>query len=101
MTPRTLALDEEQARGKLWTRRSLFVRCGRPDVTTETLAIRRERKPFRRRLAGHGRLGWGSDKAARPNSIDAVATLVAVSSSKPANALASLEPAEVRTPSRR
>jgi hypothetical protein len=32
---------------------------------------------------------------------DAVATLVAVSSSKPANALASLEPAEVRTPSRR
>lgn len=78
------------------------VRCGRPDVTTETLAIPRERKPLRRRLAGHGRLGWGPDKAARPNSIDAVATLVAVSSSKPANALASLEPAEeVRTPSRR
>jgi hypothetical protein len=80
---------------------SLLVRCGRPDVTTETLAIPRERKPLRRRLAGHGRLGWGPDKAARPNSIDAVATLVAVSSSKPANALASLEPAEVRTPSRR
>jgi hypothetical protein len=36
-------------------------------------------------------------KAARPNSIDAVATLVAVSSSKPAKVLASLGPAEVRT----
>jgi hypothetical protein len=80
-----------------WGMRSLVVRCGRPDVTTETLAIPRERKPLRRRLAGHGRLGWGPDKAARPNSIDAVATLVAVSSSKPANALASLGPAEVRT----
>jgi hypothetical protein len=31
----------------------------------------------------HGRLGWGPDKATRPSSIDAVATLVAVSSSKP------------------
>jgi hypothetical protein len=61
----------------------------------------RKRKPLRRRLAGHGRLGWGSDKAARPSSIDAVVTLVAVSSSKRANGLASLEPAEVRTPSRR
>jgi len=75
----------------------VLVRCGRPDVTTETLGITRERKPLPRRLAGHGRLGW----AARPNSIDAVTTLVAVSSSKPANVLASLEPAEVRTPSRR
>jgi hypothetical protein len=65
------------------------------------MAFTRKRKPLRRRLAGHGRLGWGRDKAARPNSIDAVATLVAVSSSKPANALASLGPAEVRTPSRR
>jgi hypothetical protein len=45
-------------------------------MTTETLAIPRKRKPLRRRLAGHGRLGWGPDKAARPNSIDAVATLV-------------------------
>jgi hypothetical protein len=58
----------------------------------------RKRKPLRRRLAGHGRLGWEPDKAARPNSIDAVATLVAVSSSKPANALASLGPAEVSDP---
>jgi hypothetical protein len=67
----------------------------------ESAAFTRKRKPLRRRLVGHRRLGWGPDKAARPNSIDAVATLVAVSSSKPANALASLGPAEVRAPSRR
>jgi hypothetical protein len=43
----------------------------------------------------------GLEKAARSNSIDAVVTLVAVSSSKPANGLASHGPAEVRAPSRR
>jgi hypothetical protein len=64
------------------------------NAAVETPPFRRKRKPLRRRLAGHGRLGWGPDKAARPNSIDAVATLVAVSSSKPANALASLGPAD-------
>jgi hypothetical protein len=68
---------------------------------TFALVTTRKRKPLHRRLAGHGRLGWGLDKAARSNSIDAVVTLVAVSSSKPANGLASLGPAEVRTPSSR
>jgi hypothetical protein len=54
----------------------------------------------RRDLAGHGRFGRGLEKSARSNSVDAAVTLVAVGSSKPANGLASLGPAEVRTPSR-
>jgi hypothetical protein len=42
------------------------VRCGRPDVTTETLAIPRERKPLRRRLGRSraARLGTRQGRAA-------------------------------------